>query len=325
MLDLFGPFSIRGEVQKRTTGKAYGIIFTDMVMRAVHIEAAFGYDTSSFLLALTRFSNIRGYPSNIYSDPGSQLVGADRELQEAWLKMDKSPITKLSTDKGMQWHFGPADSPWYQGAVESLIKGVKRSIMISVGKSRLSAAEFLTVCTEVANIMNERPVGIVPGFDSPINLFTPNLLLIGRCTAKNPGGWQPEGGSLIKRYEMVQNITAEFWKHWRELYAPTLVWDKKWHTSTRNLEVGDVVLMSDSNSLKGDYKLAVVREVFPSVDGLVRKVALAYKNFKIGEKVYDYAGSPDVTVTRSVQRLSLLVPVNETISNDQESTSTHMK
>ena len=41
MVDLFGPFSIRGEVQKRVTGKAYGVIFTDMVMRAVYIEAVF--------------------------------------------------------------------------------------------------------------------------------------------------------------------------------------------------------------------------------------------------------------------------------------------
>ena len=311
MVDIFGPFSVRGEVQKRTTGKAYGIIFTDMVMRAVHIEAAFGYDTSSFLLALTRFVSIRGYPSDIYSDPGSQLVGAERELQEAWLKMDKSQITKVGTDKGMQWHFGPADSPWYQGAVESLIKGVKRSMIISVGKSRLSPAEFLTLCTEVANIMNERPVGIMPGSDSPINLFTPNLLLIGRCTAKNPGGWQPDCGALIKRYEVVQSICQEFWRHWRQLYAPTLVWDKKWHTATRNLEVGDIVLMSDTNCFKGEYKLAAVRQVFPSTDGLVRRVSVAYKNFKIGESVYEYAGAPDVLVTRSVQKLSLLVPIQD--------------
>ena len=30
MLDLFGTFTVRGEVQKRTSGKAYGVLFTDL-------------------------------------------------------------------------------------------------------------------------------------------------------------------------------------------------------------------------------------------------------------------------------------------------------
>ena len=31
-------------------------------------------------------------------------------------------------DKGMEWTFGVSDSPWYQGAVESLIKSVQKII-----------------------------------------------------------------------------------------------------------------------------------------------------------------------------------------------------
>jgi hypothetical protein len=74
-------YEVRGEVQKRTSGKAYGVIFTDMAIRAVHIEAVFGYDTSSFLMALSRFASVRGWPERIYSDPGPQLMGAAKELQ----------------------------------------------------------------------------------------------------------------------------------------------------------------------------------------------------------------------------------------------------
>ena len=47
MLDLFVLFRVRGEVQKCTSGKAYGVLFTNLAMRAVHIEAVFGYDTSN--------------------------------------------------------------------------------------------------------------------------------------------------------------------------------------------------------------------------------------------------------------------------------------
>ena len=102
MLDLFGPYSIR-EVQKRTTGKAYGVIFTDLVMRAGHIEAAFGYDTDSFLLTFSRFVSVRGWPEVINSDPGSQLIGAERKLREAWEKIDRTTLYKKGLTNGLNW------------------------------------------------------------------------------------------------------------------------------------------------------------------------------------------------------------------------------
>ena len=39
-VDLFGPFRIRCEVQKRTTGKTYGVIFNCLSTRADHVDLA---------------------------------------------------------------------------------------------------------------------------------------------------------------------------------------------------------------------------------------------------------------------------------------------
>ena len=50
-LYLFGPFHLKGEVNKRSTGKGYGVIFTSLVTRAVFIDIATDY---SFLFADTR-------------------------------------------------------------------------------------------------------------------------------------------------------------------------------------------------------------------------------------------------------------------------------
>ena len=211
MVDLFGPYQIRGEVQKRISGKAWGVIFTDICSRAVHIEAVFGYDTSNFLLALTRFASIRGWPSKIFSDPGSQLTAADKELKEA--------ASRVGVNHGMDWIVGPADSPWRQGAVESLVKTAKRALKFAINDQRLSAPEFLTVCTEAANIINERPIGLMPSLDSDINVLTPNCLLLGRATASNPGGWQPGNSSIKTRYHLVASIGEQFWKHWMQLFA----------------------------------------------------------------------------------------------------------
>ncbi|RUA05209.1 MAG: hypothetical protein DSY43_05115, partial [Gammaproteobacteria bacterium] len=301
MLDLFGPYAVRGEVQKRTSGKAYGVIFTDMVMRAVHIEAVFAYDTSSFLLALSRFASVRGWQEKIYSDPGSQLIGAGRELEEAWKNMDRQSLQKSGTKNGSTWIFGPADSPWYQGAVESLVKSAKRAIHFAVNNQRLSVPEFLTLCYEVSNLMNERPIGAQPSIDSTLNILTPNSLLLGRARAINPLGWQPHNSNIKTRYHLVQEVTEDFWKRWTELYAPTLIVRRKWHTSTRNLRPGDVVIVADKNVFRGEYRLGLVKEVFPSGDGKVRRVSVTYKNYRVGEDVREYRGAKDVTVTRAVQ------------------------
>lgn len=137
MLDLFGPYTVRGEVQKCTSAKAYGVLFTDLAMRAVRIEAVFGYDTSNFLMALRRFASLHGWPERIYSEPGSQLVGAERELKEAWQRINRESLQRDSAQNGSTWVFGPANSPWHHGAVESLIKAAKRAIHSSVSNQRL--------------------------------------------------------------------------------------------------------------------------------------------------------------------------------------------
>ena len=61
-LDLFGPYDIRGTVNKRVRRKVYGVIITCMLTRGVHIDVADGYSTYAFLLVLRRFMSIRGSP-----------------------------------------------------------------------------------------------------------------------------------------------------------------------------------------------------------------------------------------------------------------------
>ena len=53
-----------------------------------------------------------------------------------------------------------------------------------------------------------------------------------------------------------------------------------------------------------------MREVFPGNDGKVRKVALSYKNFRVCSGQRLYGGGSDTVIIRSVQRLALLVPVD---------------
>ena len=117
-------------------------MFTDLYSRAVHIEMVFGYDTQSFLMALNRFASLRGWPEKIFSDPGTQLIGADKEISKCWKALDQNAIYKEGITKGAQWIFGPADSPWHQGAVESLVKAAKKCFKVTMGTQRLSPTEI---------------------------------------------------------------------------------------------------------------------------------------------------------------------------------------
>ena len=54
------------------------------------------------------------------------------------------------------------------------MKAAKISIHYAIADSRISALEFLTLCAEVAKILNERPIGLIPGADLNINICSGN-------------------------------------------------------------------------------------------------------------------------------------------------------
>ena len=151
---------------------------------------------------------------------------------------------------------------------------------------------------------------MLPSPDAPLNVLTPNSLILGRSTAINPGGYESKP-SLSSRLTLVEGIVRQFWTHWTNLYAPTLVHQSKWLLEKQGLQVNDVVIVADKGVIKSEYRLARVSQVIPSADKKVRRVKVAYKNYKVGEALHVYAGAPDTEVERSVQTLALLVPVDD--------------
>ena len=70
------------------------------------------------------------------------------------------------------------------------------------------------------------------------------------------------------------------------------------------------MIVADKNTLRGDYCLALVKDVFPGEDGKVHKVTVQYNSCCTGERAHEYQGAKDTVVSRAVQRLALLVPVD---------------
>ena len=309
-LDLFGPFLVKDTVKRRTTRKVYGIIFNCVVSRAVHLELVEGYDTQSFLVSFKRFISIRGFPGYVHSDNGSQLVAANKELREITKKWNLSEIFNYGVKQGLIWSFNKsANAPFQNGCSEALIRLVKRGILISVGNNILSYSELLSAFYEIANLLNERPIGIKPGNDLSLGSYLcPNDLILGRNNIRVPHGIFDDSDNIVKRYQFINQVVSSFWKKWQRDFFPTLIIRQKWHVKRRNVRVGDIVLVQDKDAFKGVWKLAQVAKTVYGSDDMVRNVSLRYKLNKSGSK---YTGQSDSFINRSVHGLVIILPIEE--------------
>ena len=100
-VDLFGPFQIK---QGRKEVKRYGVLFTCLASRGVHIETADSLETDFFMNALRIFIARRGPVREIRSDQGTNIVGAQTELKNALEEMDHDDMQRrLSKDFNSDW------------------------------------------------------------------------------------------------------------------------------------------------------------------------------------------------------------------------------
>ena len=79
-VDCFGPFLVQ---RGRSQAKRYGVLYTCLLTRAVHIEVAYSMDTDSFINSMRRFIARRGTPELMRSDNGTNFVGGNKELSSA--------------------------------------------------------------------------------------------------------------------------------------------------------------------------------------------------------------------------------------------------
>ena len=88
-VDLFGPFLIKEE---RSEVKRYGVLFTCIGSRSVHLETANSQSTSSFINALRRFLSRRGPVRQIRCDMGTNFVGARNEMKGSLVEIDQDKV-----------------------------------------------------------------------------------------------------------------------------------------------------------------------------------------------------------------------------------------
>jgi len=248
-----------------------------MVTSAIHLELVTDLTTETFLAALRRFTSLRGKCSKIYSDNGTNFVGAKRSLNEMQELLSsqrhKDIVTSTLADDGIQWVLIPPRAAHWGGKRESAVRCVKLHLRQVTGSSTLTFEQMRTLLAQISAVISSRPLCYTS--DTKDNYLSPAHFLIGRplTTVPDPDTHThhiPVG--RLGYWQIIQAMLQGFWKKWHQEYLTTLQQRPKWTTSTLNLSIDDVVLVKESNT--PSWHIGRFMETYLGKDNLVRAVEL---------------------------------------------------
>lgn len=327
-LDLFGPFEVRDMVKKRTKAKVWGIVFCCMASRAVHADVVNDQSSESFLQSYARFAALRGHPRKLWSDRGTNFIGAKpalKELHKHLACVEMASMEDVAARDGTEWKWilHPADSPHRNGAAEAAVRILKRALTNLGGTTgNFTWSEFQTLLYSAANLANERPIDArAQEQEDAIEYVSPNSLILGRT---GQGGDLKEvltEGRSWHRLRAIQAGVDKFWTSWCNLAGPNLFIRPKWHRTVRNVQVGDLVWMADQNSLRGQFRLGKIERTYPDQKGVVRDVdirtciGLPATHSTTRPQTNHAVLAPTTVLRRDVRRLVVLLAVEEQPGN----------
>ena len=275
-LDFAGPFlTKRGYTRRPVIIKTYACLFTCLSTRATHIELCLDLSTDEFMAALRRFCARRGTPTEIFSDNGSNFIGAHNELQQVnnLLRSSKTSISHFACTANITWHHIPPRSPHMGGAWEAAIKQMKILMRKIIRPHILKVEELTSVLIEIEAIMNSRPIVPLDSTDPDSLVLTPGHFLIGRPLLAPPTTEASQSNiSTLRRWQLVQRLTKDIWKQWKSHYLKTLQGRQKWNSAGHNFKVGEVVFVKDDIFAHRKWPLARITATYPGSDGVVRVV-----------------------------------------------------
>ena len=216
-VDLFGHFYV---VNGRKRVKRYGVIFTCLTSRAIHLETVIDLSTDSFINALRRFICIRGTVKVIRADQGTNFVGASNEFKSAIKNMKvqrvKDSLIQYSCDY-VHFNFNVPSASHFGGCWERLIRSVRRimSGLLTQFSPQLNDEGLRTLLCEIMAIVNNRPLCVDTLNDvNSCSPLTPNHLLTGKSEVilPPPGNFMKEDLYARKIWKRIQYITDQFWR-----------------------------------------------------------------------------------------------------------------
>ena len=105
-VDYADPMYIKhGATRRPCIVKAYVAVFVSLTVKAVHLEAVSDLTAEAFQACLRRFVTRRGKPESIWSDHGTNFVGANHILKDLYkfLRRQES-VTNFCSAQCIKWN-----------------------------------------------------------------------------------------------------------------------------------------------------------------------------------------------------------------------------
>ena len=302
-VDIFGPYSSYSNVNKRATIKVWFVVYCCCVTGAVDVKIMEDYSTESFLLAFIRFSCQYGYPKTLLIDEGSQLVKGCKDMVISFIDLSH----KLNFEYGVDFQPCPVGAHYMNGKAERKIQQVQKS-MEMMSNERLSVIQWETLMASISNSVNNLPLGLGNKVESIENLdiITPNRLLLGRNNERSPTASLTVVDDYSKMLYSNARIFKAWFKAWLVSYVPEIIKMTKWFKSDEQLQIGDVVLFLKSDKVfETQYQYGLVKHVYASRDGIVRKAEIEYQNHQENVKRTTVRGVRELVVLQRFEEASI--------------------
>ncbi|XP_075157733.1 uncharacterized protein LOC142231000 [Haematobia irritans] len=305
-VDYAGPISIKmSSLRSAVVSKGYICLFVCMVTKAIHLEAVSNLTTSAFLAAFKRFVSRRGQCSDLYSDCGTNFVGASKELQVLHNENQKSLPEELRHALNLKcttWHFIPPASPNFGGLWEAGVKSVKFHLKRLINDRILNFEELGTLLCQIESCLNSRPLCPLSPDPSSFEALTPAHFLLGEpTTCLQDECLLDTKPDLLSRWKTVEKLKQHFWKRWRNEYLNRLQARPKWLKSENEPKIGDLVLVVDDRCGPGQWLLGRVENIHPGPDGLIRVVSVLLKNKIIKRPISKICLLPENTAQNDIK------------------------
>ncbi|XP_018364037.1 PREDICTED: uncharacterized protein LOC108761807 [Trachymyrmex cornetzi] len=278
-VDYAGPFNLRQSNRRGriSVTKAYVVVFVCFKTKAVHLELVSSLTMEAFMSVFRRFCARRGTCAHVYSDNGTNLVGAARELKEIYefLRKEKDQIESQLAAQEIQWHFIPPRSPHFGGLWEAAVKSVKRHLKIAMKDLIFTYEEYYTLLVEIESVLNSRPLTALSADPNDLNPLTPAHFLIG-APLQGIAEWNylETQTNHLTRWKHIQKICQHFWQRWQKEYLHQLQTRTRWQKGNDQVEKGDLVLLIEDNMPPLQWRLGRIEEMQQGKDGIIRVVTI---------------------------------------------------
>eukprot|EP00102_Acyrthosiphon_pisum_P012037 XP_008181027.1 PREDICTED: uncharacterized protein LOC103308777 [Acyrthosiphon pisum] len=275
-LDFCGPILIRSGRRKVSPTKGYICVFVCMVTRAIHLELVSSLSTEDFLATLSRFMARRGQCTNLFSDNGSNFVGASRVLKTYFQQLRNSKqFNDFLTIQEIKWSFIPPSAPHFGGLWESAVKSAKKLLIRVTNGVLLTYDETTTLLCKIEASLNSRPLTQMSSDPADFNALTPGHFLVGGPLMLPP---EPDVSDVpqnrLRRFKLMQSRVQVFWKTWSTEYLPQVQRRGKWTKMCRNVVIGDLAILKNENLPPMQWPLVRIIKVHPGMDNVVRAVTV---------------------------------------------------